>query len=111
MNLKILRCCAAILVACSSSSPVLAQTTKTWKSATGDFYDPSNWDSLSVPGAMEIALINNGGTATIAANAGNRALGTLQLGSVEGGTESGHVIMNGGFLTLGANEGDQKAVI
>ena len=100
---------AAIVAAAASSSQ--AQTVKTWTGANGDFYDSSHWDAGSIPGVTDIAVIDNGSTATIAAGAGAHDLGTIRLGPTEGSTESGHVIMNGGTLRIGETSGDPKAVI
>ncbi|MBI4325091.1 MAG: CHRD domain-containing protein [Chloroflexi bacterium] len=100
----------ALALLLAHASPAQAQTIRTWTGTTGDFLDPGNWDS-GVPGATEIARIINGGTATIGANAGAIELGTIRLGDAQGGSESGHVIMNGGFLTIGATQGDPKAVL
>ncbi|HAB15101.1 MAG TPA: hypothetical protein PLX89_15820 [Verrucomicrobiota bacterium] len=88
-----------------------AQNLVTWSGGDGDFYLPGNWDTGTVPGLTDIAVINNGGTATISAAAGERDLGAIRLGATEGSTESGHVIMNGGTWKLGYTEGDPKAVI
>lgn len=82
-----------------------------WSATEGDFNLGANWTSGTVPGVGEIATINNGGTATVGANAGEQNLGAIRLGETEGSTESGHVIMNGGTWILGATEGDPKAVI
>lgn len=92
------------------SSPVLLAQTKTWKGQDGNFLDAANWDS-GVPGAADTAKIANGGKATIPADAGNRALSSVQLGPTEGSTESGHIIMNGGVWKIGGTEGDSKALI
>ncbi|MBN9690840.1 MAG: hypothetical protein J0M24_11425 [Verrucomicrobia bacterium] len=110
MNTKTLAGYSAVL-ALALASVAQAQTIKTWTAGAGDFYLGSNWDSGSVPGVAEIAVINNAGTATIGATAGERLLGAIRLGVTEGSTESGNVIMNGGFLKIGGTEGDPKAVI
>jgi hypothetical protein len=52
------------------TSSTNAQTVITWTGGDGDFFDKSNWDSATVPKAKEVALINNGKTATIGANSG-----------------------------------------
>ncbi len=88
-------------IAFSSAASVHGQAVITWKGGNGDFYDPTHWDTGAVPGVTDIAVIADGSTATIAANAGNRELGTIRLGPTEGSTESGHVIMNGGTLRIG----------
>jgi hypothetical protein len=92
------------------TSSTNAQTIITWTGGDGDFFDRNNWDT-GLPGSTDIALINNGKTATIGANAGTNDLGAIALGNVEGGTESGHVIMNGGVLKINAATGNPKAVI
>src|SRR5687767_2824720 len=102
---------AAAVLACGLS--VSAQTPVTWIGTTGDFYDPTKWDTGAFPTGMDYAFINNGGTATIGATAGNRTLGLLNLGYVEAGTttQSGHVIMNGGTLTIGADDVPNNQVL
>jgi len=89
----------------------MAQALVTWSAGEGDFYLGSSWDTGTVPGLTDIAIINNGGKATIGTGAGTRDLGGIRLGETEGSTESGHIIMNGGTLNLGGTEGDPKAVI
>lgn len=88
-----------------------AQNIYTWSGADGNFLDPTRWDAALVPGVTDIAVINNGSTATIATDAGARELGCIQLGTIQDGTESGHVIMNGGTFKIGNTAGDPKAVI
>lgn len=108
-GLQVFSAAAAALVFCAP--PLRAQTVKTWTGGDGDFYAPTHWDTGSVPGATDIAVIANGSTATIAANAGDHALGDIQLGPTQDSQESGHVIMNGGTLRIGQTQGDPKAVI
>lgn len=110
MNTKKLAGYSAVL-ALALASLAQAQTIKTWTAGAGDFYLGSNWDTGSVPDVAEIAVINNAGTATIGATAGDRLLGAIRLGVTEGSTQSGNVIMNGGFIKIGSTEGDPKAVI
>jgi hypothetical protein len=102
---------AAAVLACGLSAS--AQTLVTWTGTTGDFFDPTKWSGGAVPSGLDYAVINNGGTATIGATAGNRQFGLLHLGYVEGGTaaESGHVIMNGGTLTIGADDVPNNQVL
>jgi hypothetical protein len=103
---------AAALLACGLSAS--AQTRVTWTGTTGDFYDPTKWDTGAFPTGMDYGIINNGGTATIGATAGNRTLGLLHLGYVIDGStlsESGHVIMNGGTLTIGADDVPENQVL
>lgn len=80
-----------------------------WSGTTGSLFDATKWSPSQVPGLADVVIINNAGTATIAADAGERALSGIKLG--DGGANSGHIIMNGGTLTLGGNSGDPKAVI
>jgi hypothetical protein len=80
----------------------------TWTAADGDFYTGSNWDQNRIPGVNDVVIINNGGTATIAANAGNRELSSFELGELEDSDDSGHIIMNGGFFRIGESPGDSK---
>src|SRR5436190_81857 len=88
-----------------------AQTIKTWTGGDGNFFDPSYWDAGTVPGAdpTDIAVIDNGSTATILATDGTRTFGGIHLGDVGAGTGSGNVIMNGGTLRLSGTAGDPKA--
>ena len=88
-----------------------AQSLVTWTGTAGDFYDPTKWDTGAFPTGTDIAVINNAGTATIGATAGNRTIGSIRLGDVEGGTESGHIIMNGGTLTIGTDAEDPNQVL
>ena len=103
----------AALLACGLSAS--AQTPVTWTGTTGDFFDATKWSGGAVPSGLDYAFINNGGTATIGVTAGNRAFGLLHLGyAVPPGvtaTESGHVIMNGGTLTIGADDVPQNQVL
>lgn len=105
--LTILALAAGLAFALSSPG----QTIKTWTGGDGDFYLNSNWDTATIPGVTDIAVINNGATATIGASAGTNDLGALRLGDIEAGAESGHVVMNGGHLNIGGTLGDPKAVI
>lgn len=77
-----------------------AQSIVTWTGDDGDFFDPTKWDSAAIPSPADIARIDNGSTATIGASAGTRNIAGLQIGSVEGGTESGNVIMEVGTLVI-----------
>jgi|GEM_PF-1375165 len=94
------------------ASSVQAQTVATWiKTPDGDFFLGSNWDTGTAPDVSTIASIKNGGKAIIGMASGDRKLAGLRLGETQGSTESGHVVMNGGFLDLGGTLGDPKAVI
>jgi hypothetical protein len=86
-----------------------AQNYIDWIVNTGDFHNASNWSPALVPGVDEIVVINNAGTATIASSAGNRQLSSVLLG--EAGSQSGHIVMNGGFFRIGATIGDPKVNI
>jgi len=77
--------------------PDVRATDLFWAPNTGDFTDPASWGG-TLPGVDDGAFIENGGTATISATAGELHINTIHLGS-EGGN-SGHVIMNGGTLYL-----------
>ncbi len=85
---------------------VHAQNFVDWIVNTGDFHTANNWSPATVPGVDEVVFINNAGTATIASGAGNRALASVLLG--ESGTQSGHIVMNGGFFRIGATPADPK---
>lgn len=76
----------------------MAQALVTWSATEGDFYLGGNWDTGTVPGLTDIAIINNGGKATIGTGAGTRDLGGIRLGETEGSSDSGHIIMNGGTI-------------
>jgi len=81
------------------SSPALAID---WTGGSGAFGQGTNWSGGSVPGPGDEALINNGGTATLAS--GDQEFQTLRLG-VDGG--SGNFIQTGGTLIAsGAFFGD-----
>lgn len=81
---------------------------KLWTATTGDFLNPANWNG-GLPGGTDVAIINNGGTATIPDTAGVLNLSSVILG--DSGAESGHIVMNGGTLHLGMNSGDPKPII
>ncbi|MEN9732820.1 MAG: hypothetical protein RLZ45_815, partial [Verrucomicrobiota bacterium] len=111
MNPKKLTVSLAVLTLALASS-AQAQTVATWiKTPDGDFFLGSNWDTGTAPDVSTIASIKNGGKALIGVAAGDRKLAGLRLGETQGSTESGHVVMSGGFLDLGATPGDPKAVI
>ncbi len=81
------------------SSPALAID---WTGGSGAFGQGANWSGGSVPGPGDEALINNGGTATLAS--GDQEFQTLRLG-VDGG--SGNFVQTGGSLiAAGAFFGD-----
>ncbi|MGZ8900125.1 MAG: hypothetical protein ACXW3Z_08520 [Limisphaerales bacterium] len=108
-NRAIPKMALAAMFACGLS--LSAQNLVTWTGNSGDFYDATKWDTSAFPTGMDYAIINNAGTATIGATAGNRTLGLLRLGAVQGGTESGHIIMNGGTLTIGADDVPENQVL
>ena len=85
-----------------------AQGFFTWVAEEGDFYTASNWDRNGLPGAGDVVIINNDGRAVIAADAGDRALSSFELGEFQDSTDSGHIVMNGGFFRIGENPGDSK---
>ena len=95
----------------SSGTTLQAQNIIEWSGGNGDFFSAANWTGGVVPVATDIALINNGSTATIGAAAGDRGLGCLRLGDTQDGTVSGHVVMDGGFFRIGETPGDPKALI
>ncbi|MFM1941592.1 MAG: hypothetical protein RI897_574 [Verrucomicrobiota bacterium] len=80
-----------------------------WVPVQGDFFTASNWSPSAEPNVDAIIHIDNGGTATIAADAGDRELAWLRLGV--GAENSGHIVMNGGFLRIGQTPGDEKVQI
>lgn len=55
-----------ILVICFVSllgaSPVRAAD---WNVPAGSWFDPANWNPMAIPGAMDVASVNNGGTASV----------------------------------------------
>lgn len=106
-----LRACLIAAGLVSAQAVAFAQTELFWTGTTGGLFDATKWNPSQIPDLTEIVTINNGGTATIPADAGTRGLSGIRLGSVEGGTEFGHIIMNGGTLNLGGTAGDPKAVI
>lgn len=100
---------AAATLACGIS--LHAQNFVEWSGGNGDFFNPTQWVGGAIPGVSDVAVINNGSTATIAADAGLRTLAGLQIGNVQDGTESGHVIMNGGTLVIGTTSEDPSQVL
>jgi hypothetical protein len=101
---------AAIFAAAFSFNPNLnAQIA--WTGGDGDFFDPAHWVGGIAPGPADIAQIDDGSTATIAATSGTHSIGAIALGDVQGGTESGHVVMNGGVLKINDQGGNPKGVI
>jgi hypothetical protein len=102
--------CSALSFAALVLHPALqAQNYVDWTVAAGDFHTASNWSPPMTPGVDEIVVINNAGTATIASDAGDRGLSSVLLG--ESGSQSGHIIMNGGFFRIGATPADPKVNI
>ncbi len=98
-----------IIAACCLFAQVSqAQSYFTWTKQSGDFYTASNWDLNRLPGINDVVIINNAGTATIASSAGERALSSFELGELEDSTDSGHIVMEGGFLRIGESQGDSK---
>ena len=97
-----------IAACCLLAQVSQAQSYFTWTKQSGDFYTASNWDLNRIPGINDVVIINNGGTATIASNAGERALSSFELGELEDSTDSGHIVMEGGFLRIGESQGDSK---
>jgi hypothetical protein len=94
------------------SSSLKAQLTyATWSAGDGDFYAAGNWNPTGVPGVDTVAIINNGGAASIASDVGDRSLAWVLLGETQGSSESGHIIMNGGFLRIGETLTDEKVRI
>jgi len=104
---------AIACLAVGGSIAAHAQAIKTWTGGDGNFFDPSHWDTGTIPGTdpTDIAEIRNGSTATISTADGAHTFGAIRLGPTQDSTESGHVIMNGGRLNLGGTSGDPKAVI
>ncbi|HET6408628.1 MAG TPA: hypothetical protein VFG14_12155, partial [Chthoniobacteraceae bacterium] len=97
-NRAISKMAAAALFAGGIS--VNAQNFVEWTGSNGDFFDPTHWVGGAIPTPADIALINNGSTATIGTTAGVRTIAGLHIGNVNDGTESGHVVMNGGTLVI-----------
>lgn len=109
-------------------APTLAVNT-TWDVANGDWSDPNNWDTLSVPTSTDNVFIENGGTAEMTANADgqivnvnvgtvNHTAGTLttsQWLNIGHGTTAGTgtynlaasatIVKTGGNLSLGQGNG------
>lgn len=106
-----LRACLIAAGLVSAQALALAQTELFWTGTTGGLFDATKWNPSQIPDLTEIVTINNGGTATIPADAGTKSLSGIRLGSTQNSTESGHIIMNGGTLNLGGTAGDPKAVI
>lgn len=81
---------------------------KTWNAITGDFLNPANWTG-GLPGADDVGIIDNNGTATLGAAAGTASIASIKLGT--GGGASGHIVMNGGRLNIAESQGDPKPII
>ena len=86
---------AAVFLHVSAGSSYAADCT--WQhdpSTAGDWLDPSNWDP-SAPGLLDRALIDNGGTASI-------AVGSVRVaGVIAGGSFTGSVLHTGGTNVVG----------
>jgi hypothetical protein len=95
----------------TATGAAFGQEVITWQSATGSLFDAARWDLNRVPSSTDIVLINNAGTATIATDAGIQSVSAIRLGDVQDGTESGHIVMNGGTLNVGNTAGDPKCII
>jgi hypothetical protein len=94
----------ALLLAAFLTPALYAQNTMNWAGAPGvplGWNDPSNWTTTNglnpIPTTPDIALINNGGIASLDATMFMNP-GSVTLGST-GGT-SGRINMSGGSLTL-----------
>lgn len=103
-----------LYLACTFAALILnpslqAQFYADWIVTTGDFHTANNWSPAMVPATDVIVVINNDGTATIASDAGEHGLSSVLLG--EAGDQSGHIVMNGGFIRIGATAGDLKVNI
>jgi hypothetical protein len=86
------------------SLPLRGEDTIWILAGSGDFFDPANW-SNGVPGSGATtghAVINNGGTATIGAEASQVRFAGFQLG--QGAADTGHIVMLGGNLILNLAE-------
>ena len=88
---------------------VFAQSDATWMVDDGDFLEPTNWDISMVPGNVDRAIINNGGTATIGADSGEKSLGSILMGT--DGEQSGHIVMLGGTWDMSREPDSSKAEI
>ena len=97
-----------IAACCLLAQGSQAQSYFTRTKQNGDFYTASNWDLNRIPGINDVVIINNAGTATIAEDAGERSLSSFELGELEDSTDSGHIVMEGGFLRIGESQGDSK---
>ncbi len=91
----------ASMLAAFASAPVSGADIL-WSAATGDFAAAGNWAGGAVPGAQDNAVIDNGGTAQIGANA---AVAGLFTGLSSGGGNFGH---GGGDLAI---SGDVRLAI
>jgi hypothetical protein len=84
-----LRACLIAAGLVSAQALALAQTELFWTGTTGGLFDATKWNPSQIPDLTEIVTINNGGTATIAADAGTRSLSGIRLGSTQNSSESG----------------------
>jgi len=81
------------LILCAALAlPAAAVPNKYWLPATGDWFDPANWD-YGTPNSDDWACIDNGGTATIASNA------EAECASI-GDSATGAVTQTGGTLNI-----------
>ena len=110
-NLPIKSCLVAAGLLAATGFVHGQATVITWTAAAGDLFAAANWDRNAIPGDADIILIDNAGVATIAAGTGTAALAGIRLGEAQNAPTSGHVIMNGGTLSLSGTAGDPKAVI
>jgi hypothetical protein len=70
-----------------------------WNGGTGDWDTAANWNPASVPGAADIAFVNNGGTAQAS---GQVTAQQLRIGEADGAgvTASGTVDVSGNLTTF-----------
>jgi hypothetical protein len=69
--------------------------------ATGDWFDPANWNPAAGPAAGSSPIVSNGGTATLAGVAQTPQLNALVIGSGTSGTGTGTVSSDGVEIRAG----------
>src|SRR5689334_13337588 len=98
-NLEKIVCGVAITGALCLCRTMLAANVTWTNSSGGNWSNPANWDSGSVPGSSDNALIVNGGSFTVNVDV-DAAVGSLTLGGASG-TQT--VSISSHTLTLNGN--------
>jgi hypothetical protein len=90
-----------VVLSCSLTGP-LPVAAQVWiNPATGDWFDPANWNPAAGPAAGSSPIVSNGGTATLAGVAQTPQLNALVIGSGTSGTGTGTVSSDGVEIRAG----------